>query len=149
MNLYNTLTRKVEKFTPVKKNRVGFYACGPTVYGHTHLGHMRTYINNDLLRRSLEYFGFKVNHVMNITDVGHLLGDRDMGEDKLEVAAKKKKNTAWEIARRYEDEFFAVMDRFNVKRADVVCRATDYIEEMIQLVQKLEEKGFTYKTSDG
>ena len=125
------------------------YSCGPTVYDHTHLGHMRAYIAVDILRRTLKYLSYEVNHVMNITDVGHLRGDRDMGEDKLESAAKKKAKTAWEIAREYEEEFFTVMDGLNIKRPGTLCRATEYIEPMIELVKVLEKKGFTYRTSDG
>lgn len=149
LQLYNTLTRRIDLFKPIEKGEVRFYACGPTVYSHAHVGHMRTYINNDLLRRALVYLGFKVTHVMNITDVGHLRGDRDMGEDKLEVAAKKEKKTAWEIAKEYEREFFDVMKVLNVLSPDVVCRATEYIQPMIKLVQELEKKGFTYRTGDG
>jgi len=149
IKLYNTLSKKIEEFKPIKKGRVGMYTCGMTVYDHTHLGHMRTYVNTDVLRRVLEFNGLKVKQVENVTDVGHLFGDRDMGEDKLESTAKKAKKSAWEIAKMYEKEFFETMDALNVKRPHIICRATEHIKEMINLVKLLEKKGFTYKISDG
>ncbi len=147
--IYNTLSRKKEVVKPIKAGFVGMYTCGMTVYDHTHLGHMRTYVNTDILRRVLEYNGFKVKQVENVTDVGHLFGDRDMGKDKMEAAAKKAKKSAWEIAKMYEKEFFETMDALNVKRPTIVCRATEHIKEMIELVKRMEKNGFTYKTSDG
>jgi len=149
LHLYNTLTRKKELFKPLFPPKVRIYTCGPTVYGHTHLGHMRTYTNTDVLIRALKYFGFKPFQVMNITNVGHLLGDRDLGEDKMEKAARKEKKDAWEIAREYTEEFFLVMEKLNIKRADIVSKATDNIPQMILLVQELERRSFTYKTKDG
>jgi cysteinyl-tRNA synthetase len=149
MKLYNTLTRKKEAFKPQDPNRVKMYTCGMTVYDHTHIGHMRTYVNTDVLRRVLEFSGFKVKQVENVTDVGHLFGDRDTGEDKLEATARKVKKSAWDIARMYEKEFFDTMDALNVLEPTVVCRATEHIEEMIALVKRIEKNGFTYKTSDG
>lgn len=149
LKLYNTLTKKIEEFKPIKKGEVRMYTCGMTVYDHTHIGHMRTYVNTDILRRVLEYSGLKVKQVENVTDVGHLFGDRDMGEDKMEVTAKKAKKSAWNIAKMYEKEFFDTMDVLNVKRPTVVCRATEHIKEMIELVKRIEKNGFTYKTSDG
>jgi len=136
LHLYNTLTQKKELFKPLFPPKVRIYTCGPTVYDHTHLGHMRTYTNTDILIRVLEYFGFKPFQVMNITNVGHLLGDRE-------------KKDAWEIARKYTEEFFLVMEKLNIKRADIVSKATDNIPQMILLVQELERRGFTYKTKDG
>lgn len=149
MKIYNTLTKKIERFETIKPEFVGMYTCGPTVYDHTHLGHMRTYVNTDLLRRVFEYGGYQVKQVMNITDVGHLFGDRDMGEDKLEAAAKKERKSAWEIAKMYEKEFFDTLDALNVKRPSVVCHATEHIAEMIGLIQRIENSGFAYRTSDG
>ncbi len=149
IKLYNTLSRKVEEFKPIKSGLVGMYTCGPTVYNHTHIGHMRAYVNTDVLCRMLAYNGLKVTQVENVTDVGHLFGDRDMGEDKLEATAKKTKKSAWEIAKVYEKEFFATMAALNVKRPTVICRATEHIKEMIELVKKMEKNGFTYRTSDG
>ena len=147
--LYNTLSRKEELLEPLFPPRVRIYTCGPTVYDHTHLGHMRTYTNTDILIRTLSYLGYQPYQVMNITDVGHLLGDGDLGEDKMEAAAKKRKKTAREIAREYEEEFFHVLKKLNIKRPQVTPRATENIAEMILLVQELERRGFTYKTKDG
>jgi len=149
LHLYNTLTRKKELFKPLFTSKVRIYTCGPTVYGHTHLGHMRTYTNTDILIRALRYFGYKPYQVMNITDVGHLLGDRDLGEDKMEKAARKEKKDAWEIAKEYTKEFFLVMKKLNIEKADIVSKATDNIPQMILLVQELERRGFTYRIKDG
>jgi len=149
LHLYNTLTRKKELFKPLFPPKVRIYTCGPTVYDHTHLGHMRTYTNTDILIRVLKYFGLKPFQVMNITDVGHLLGDRDLGEDKMEKAAREEKKDAWEIAREYTEEFFLAMKTLNIKEADVVSKNTDNIPQMILLVEELERRGFTYKTKDG
>jgi len=148
MKLYNTLTKKIENFKPLNKSFVTFYSCGPTVYDYTHIGHMRTYINNDLLKRCLTYLGYKVKHVMNITDVGHLTGDNDSGEDKLEKGARKSKKTVWEVASFFTDYFFKTTDALNILRPDIICHATNHIKEMIEMIKKLEEKGFTYKTKE-
>ena len=120
------------------------YTCGMTVYDHTTLGHMRTYVNTDFLRRSLEYLGFQVRMVENITDVGHLTSDADVGEDKLQLKANKERKSAWEIAKEYEKKFFETMDSLNVLEPTVVARATENVKEMIELIQDLEKKGFTY-----
>lgn len=149
MKLFNTLTRKIEEIEPIQPGLIKMYTCGPTVYDHTHLGHMRTYTNTDFIRRAFEYLGYDVKQVMNITDVGHLFGDGDQGEDKVESQAKKEKVTAWEIAQRYEKEFFSTMDELNVERPSVICRATEHIQEMINLVKRIEDNGYAYKTSDG
>ena len=125
------------------------YVCGPTVYDYTHVGHMRTYTNSDGLRRALTYLGFQVKLVMNITDVGHLIGDRDMGEDKLEKKAREESKNIWEVARFYTEKFYETMRAINVLPPDIECKATDHISEQIQLIKRLEDKGFTYKTSDG
>jgi cysteinyl-tRNA synthetase len=147
--LFNTLTKKKELFLPLSPPRVKIYSCGPTVYGHTHLGHMRTYINTDILLRTLKYCGYQPYQIMNITDVGHLTSDRDTGEDKLEKAAQKEKLSAWQLAQKYTTEFFEVLDKLNITRANVTPRATENIAEMIALVASLEERGFAYQTSDG
>ena len=149
--LYNTLSRKKEEFVPIKKNEVGLYTCGPTVYDFAHIGNLRTYIFEDILRRALEYNGYKVKHIMNITDVGHLTGDRDMGEDKLEKGAKREGKTAWEIAKFYTKAFLEDMKKLNIKVPPdkYMPKATDYIKEQIKLIKILEKKGYTYKTSDG
>ena len=149
LKLYNTLTRKKEEFTSIKKDFVGLYTCGPTVYNYAHIGNLRTYIFEDILKRILKYNDYKVKHVMNITDVGHLTGDRDMGEDRLEKEAKLKNKSAWDIAEFYTKEFKKNLKDLNILEPDIWCKATDYIKEQIELVQILEEKAYTYKTSDG
>ncbi|MCS7093344.1 MAG: cysteine--tRNA ligase [Patescibacteria group bacterium] len=148
MFLFNTLTRKIEKFQPLQNSVVTFYTCGPTVYDYTHLGHMRTYVNNDLLRRTLTYLGFQVKHVMNITDVGHLTGDDDTGEDKIEKGARKAGKTVWEIAEFYTNFFLKTITELNILLPQVFCRATQHIQEMIDLIKILEKKGFTYETKE-
>ncbi len=145
MKLYDTLSRK-EKELPSKKD-LTFYACGPTVYDETHIGHMRKYVMDDILKRSLKFAGYNVNHVMNITDVGHLSGDDDSGEDKLEKGAKKQGKTVWDVANYYTDKFFETTDALNIERPTVV-KATEHIEEMIELIKKLQEKEFTYETKE-
>jgi len=146
MKLYNTLSRKIETFQPLNPSVVTFYACGPTVYDFTHIGHMRTYTNNDILKRTLTYFGYKVKHVMNVTDVGHLSGDDDSGEDKMEKGAKKFHKTVWEVAKFYTDFFFKTTDALNIIRPDIVCKATEHIEDMLQLIDRLKQNGFVYET---
>ncbi|MBI2597184.1 cysteine--tRNA ligase [Candidatus Daviesbacteria bacterium] len=148
MKLYNTLTRKIENFTPIKPSYVGMYTCGPTVYDYTHIGHLRKYVGDDILRRILEANGYSVKHVMNITDVGHLVSDQDQGDDKLEKGAKERGQTVWEVAKYFEDYFFRSTKLVNIERPSVVCRATEHIGEQIKLIQKLEEKGFTYQTEE-
>lgn len=147
--LYNTLSRQKEKFKPIKKNLVGLYTCGPTVYNYAHIGNFRTYIFEDILKRALIYNDYEVKHVMNITDVGHLTGDRDMGEDKLELGAKREGKTARQIAEFYTQAFREDMKKLNISEPDIWCKATDYIEEQIELIKILENKGYAYKTSDG
>lgn len=147
--LYNTLTRKKEEFTALYPDYVGLYTCGPTVYNYAHIGNLRTYIFEDILKRVLLYNGFEVRHVMNITDVGHLTGDRDMGEDKLEKGASREGKSAWEIAEHYTDAFRRDIARLNIMEPTIWCRATDTIPEQIALIRVLEEKGYTYKTRDG
>jgi cysteinyl-tRNA synthetase len=140
---------ELEEFQPLDPPRVGLYTCGPTVYGPTHVGHVRTYVNSDVLRRVLGYAGYDVRHVMNVTDVGHMTSDADAGEDKLEVAARREARSPWDIARFYEEHFFRTMAAVNVERAHVVCRATEHVDDMIALIQRLEARGFTYRTSVG
>ncbi len=148
MYLYNTASRQVEKFSPLNPPLVTLYTCGPTVYDYTHIGHLRTYTNNDLLKRTLTYLGYQVKHVMNITDVGHLTGDDDSGEDKLEKGARKTGKTVWEIASFFTDFFFQSTDALNILRPDIVSPATKHIEAMIKLIQVLEKKGYTYETKE-
>ncbi|MDP2709536.1 MAG: cysteine--tRNA ligase [bacterium] len=147
--IYNTLGRKKEEFKPIKRGAVGLYTCGPTVYNYAHVGNLRAYLFEDILRRVLLYNGYKVKHVMNITDVGHLTGDMDLGEDKLELGAKREGKTAWQIAEFYTQAFKADIKKLNILEPDIWCKATDYIKEQIELVKILENKGFTYKISDG
>ena len=149
LKLYNTLTRKKEVFSPIKKGFVGIYTCGPTVYWYQHIGNLRSYIFSDILKRVLIYNGYKVKHVMNITDVGHLTSDADEGEDKIEKAAKKEKKTAKEISDFYLNIFKEDFKKLNIIEPDIWCQATDHIKEQIDLIKKLEKKGFTYKTTDG
>jgi len=149
MKLYNTLTRKVDKFRPIRKRTVALYTCGPTVYDHAHIGHWFTYIRMDLLVRTLEANGYKVIWELNITDVGHLTSDEDTGEDKLEKGAKREGKTAWEVAKYYEKEFINEMQLLNIRKPSYLVRATDHIKEQISLIQTLEKKGYTYKISDG
>lgn len=145
--LYNTLSREKDEFIPVKTGKVGLYTCGPTVYNYAHIGNLRTYIFEDALKKSLEYIGYKVKHVMNVTDVGHLQSDSDEGEDKMALGASREKKTVWEIAKFYEDAFFEDCKKLNIKRPNVVCRATEHIEDMIKFIQKLEKKGYTYEAN--
>jgi len=149
LKLYNTLSRKKEIFKPLKKGRVKYYTCGPTVYDYAHLGNLRTYIFEDILRRVLEYNGYKVKHVMNITDVGHLTSNSDTGEDKIEVGAKRERKTAWEIAEFYTEAFKKDIKKLNIQSPTLWARATDHIKEQIELIEILEKKGFTYKIADG
>lgn len=149
LHLYNTLTRKLEDFQPVHSGWVGFYSCGPTVYDFAHIGHARTYIFADIAERVLKFDGYCVKRVMNITDVGHLVSNSDTGEDKMEKGAAREKKKVWEIARFYTDDFFAMCDKLNVKKPEIICRATDHISSMIQIIELLEKKGFTYTISDG
>jgi cysteinyl-tRNA synthetase len=147
--LYNTLTRQKEEFVPIRPKEVGLYTCGPTVYNYAHIGNLRTYIFEDVLRRVLIFNGYTVRHVMNITDVGHLTGDRDMGEDKMESGSRREGKTAWDIADFYTRAFKQDIAQLNILEPTLWCKATDSIPEQIELIRVLEEKGFTYKTSDG
>ncbi len=149
LKLYNTLTRKKEVFKPIKKTKVGLYTCGPTVYWFAHIGNLRTYLFEDILKRVLKYNGYKVKHVMNITDVGHLTSDADTGEDKMEKGAKREKKTVWEIAKFYTDAFKRDLKLLNILPPDIWIKATQTIRDQIKLIKILEKKGYTYKISDG
>ena len=149
VKLWNTLSRQKEEFIPIKAGKVGLYTCGPTVYSYPHLGNLRTYVFEDVLKRVLTYNGYKVRHVMNITDVGHLTGDRDMGEDKMEKEAKKEHKTAWGIAEFYTKAFKKDLELLNIIPSDILCKATDHIDAQIAMIEELERKNFTYLTSDG
>lgn len=146
MKLYNTLTRSVEMVSSRKNDTtLGVYACGPTVYDFSHIGHMRKYALDDVLVRTLRHAGFQVRHVMNITDVGHLVSDGDTGEDKMEKGARKSGKTVWEVAQFFEEDFWNKLFRMNILRPDVAPRATDHIAEQIAQIQQLEKNGFTYE----
>lgn len=144
VHVYNTMSRSIELFQPINPGSVGMYTCGPTVYNYAHIGNLRTFLFEDLLKRTLEYAGYQVRHVMNITDVGHLTGDGDEGEDKIEKMAHKTGKTVWEIADFYTKAFFKDYDALSIIRPDVVCKATDHIKDMIALIQRLEKGGHTY-----
>ena len=144
VKLYNTLGRELQDFKPISDKEVGLYCCGPTVYNYAHIGNLRTYVFEDLLRRTLEYAGYNVNHVMNITDVGHLTGDADEGEDKMEKSARETGKTPADIAAFYTDAFFTDIDRLNIMRPKTACAATKHIGNMIGLIKRLEANGFTY-----
>lgn len=142
--VYNTLTRKKEELIPVEEGKVGLYTCGPTVYNYAHIGNLRTYVFEDILKKSLNYLGYDVNHVMNITDVGHLQSDGDEGEDKMALGASREKKTVWEIAKFYEEAFLRDCEKLNIERPSIICRATEHIQDMIDFIKDLEEKGYTY-----
>src|SRR4051812_46927425 len=145
VRLTNTLTREVEELKTVEPGVVRMYACGPTVYQYAHVGNLRTYVNEDFVRRALEAAGYEVRHLMNITDVGHLQHDDvEAGDDKMTLAAQREHKDPWQIARFYEDAFLADTDALRIERPTVVPRATEHVEEMIEFIKALEEKGFTY-----
>ncbi len=147
--LYNTVTRKKEELKTINEGKVGIYACGPTVYWDQHLGNMYAYIAWDVMVRVFRYLGYEVKLVMNLTDVGHLTSDADSGDDKMEKGSKREGITVWELAKKYEKQFFESEELLNIVRPDVVCAATDHIPEQIELIKKIESNGFAYKTSDG
>jgi cysteinyl-tRNA synthetase len=144
LKLFNTMGRRVEPFVPLEPGKAGMYACGLTVYNYAHVGNLRTFIFEDVLRRTLEYAGLEVRHVMNVTDVGHLSGDSDDGEDKMVRSSRESGRTVWEIAEFYTQAFLRDFSALRCKPPTVLCRATDHIAEMIALIRRLEEKGFTY-----
>ena len=147
IKLYNTLTKTKDDFVPLDKNAVRIYSCGPTVYSYAHIGNFRTYIFMDNLRRMLEYNGYKLKHVMNITDVGHLESDADEGEDKMEKAAKKENKSPYEIAAFYTKAFFEDMEKLNIERPEIIAKATEHIDDMLEFAKKIVENGYGYETS--
>lgn len=149
IKFYNSLTNKKEEFKPVEDGLVRMYTCGPTVYYYQHIGNMRAYIFMDSLRRTLKYNGYKINGVMNVTDVGHLTSDEDSGEDKMEKAAKRENKSPYEIAKFYADIYFKDLALLNIDKPEHITYATEYIPQMIEFVKKLEEKGYTYRIDDG
>ena len=146
MKLYNTLTKQVEEFIPFNRDCVTMYTCGPTVYHYAHIGNIRNYIGHDVLEKTLKYLGYNVKRAMNITDVGHLTSDGDVGEDKMEVAKKRENKTAMEIADFYTDAFFKDFKKVNCKVPDIVSKATDNIDMYIKMITKLLADGFAYKS---
>ncbi|PIP57251.1 cysteine--tRNA ligase [Candidatus Woesebacteria bacterium CG22_combo_CG10-13_8_21_14_all_45_10] len=146
--LFNSLTRKKEKFEAIAPPRVGLYTCGMTVYDYAHIGHGRKYVTDDVLKRLLQTSGYKVKHVQNVTDVGHLVSDADEGEDKLEKGAIRTGKTVWEVADFFTKDFYSSMDKLNIIRPDIICKATDHIADQIKLVGKLVKNGFAYDTSE-
>lgn len=144
VRLFNTMGRRIEDFVPFVSGHVGLYTCGPTVYNYAHIGNLRTYIFEDVLKRMFMHFGYKVKHVMNITDVGHLTGDGDDGEDKLQKKSRETGRSAWDIAKFYTEAFLKDYDSLNIIRPDVICPATQHISDMIRLIQRLEAEGHTY-----
>ncbi|MDE6401890.1 MAG: cysteine--tRNA ligase, partial [Clostridiales bacterium] len=149
LQFYNTLTRKKEEFSPIAPPIVTMYSCGPTVYNYAHIGNLRTYVFMDELRRTLKFAGYKTKSVMNITDVGHLTSDGDDGEDKMQTAAKKQNKSPEQIAAYYSEVFFKDLERLNILKPEIIAKATDNINEMIEFVKTLCEKGYGYETDDG
>jgi cysteinyl-tRNA synthetase len=147
--LYDNWHRALRRFEPIQADHVGLYCCGPTVYDYAHIGNLRTYIFEDLLRRTLAFNGYAVRHVVNITDVGHLVSDADQGEDKMEKGSRRTGESAWALAERYTCAFQADMRALNLLEPTLWCRATDHIAEQIAFIATLEQKGYTYRTSDG
>ncbi len=145
IRFYNTMTRKLEDFVPLTPNHAGMYTCGPTVYWDQHLGNMRAFVNNDIIKRMLMANGYTVNHVMNITDVGHLTSDEDTGDDKMEKGAARENMSVWDVAKKYMERCLNDMDLLNIIRPTHTPRATDHIAEQIELIQKLEKLGLTYE----
>ncbi len=145
LTLFNTAGPGLEPFVPIRDGHVGLYCCGPTVYNYAHIGNLRTYVFEDVLRRVLERHGYDVAHVMNVTDVGHLTDDADEGEDKMLVGARERGMSVWEIAEFFTRAFFADIGKLNVVPPTTVCRATEHIPEMIELISRLEERGLTYQ----
>ena len=144
---YNTLTKTKDEFVPLDGNTVRIYTCGPTVYKDATIGNMKSYIFMDTLRRTLEYNGYKLKHAMNITDVGHLVSDGDEGEDKMVKAAREEKKDPLEIAKFYTDRFLEDLERLNIEKPEIICKATDHIQDMENFVQKLMDNGYAYETS--
>ena len=149
LKLYDNYTRSLRGFEALKAGAAGLYTCGPTVYDYQHIGNFRTFLFEDLLRRVLEWNGYEVTHVMNVTDVGHLTSDADTGEDKMEKGARRTGKTAWEIAELYTGAFLEDMRALNIEDPTILCRATDHIREQIEFIADIERNGYTYRTSDG
>ena len=149
LEVYNTISRKKEEFKSLVEGHVGMYVCGPTVYGNPHLGHAKSYVCFDVIYRYLMYLGYKVKYVQNITDVGHLVGDQEEGEDKIERIAKLEEIDPVEIAYKFENIYFDAMNKLNVLKPSISSRATGHIIEIIDMVKTLIDKGYAYVTKEG
>jgi cysteinyl-tRNA synthetase len=149
MTVYNTMTRRKEEFVPLEPGKVRMYCCGLTVYSYPHIGNMRTYIFEDVLRRAIRFNGYDLIHIQNVTDVGHMTSDEDAGEDKLQMAAEAEKKSPWEIARFYEAAAIEDFKKLNIEIPELMPRATEHVVAMIEMIQKLEANGYTYITSEG
>ncbi len=149
IHFYDTWTRSVREFQPQQPGEVSLYTCGPTVYDYQHIGNYRTFLFEDGLRRVLKLNGLKVNHVMNITDVGHLVSDGDEGEDKMEKGSRRTGQSAWDIAQLYTEAFVQDLGLLGMPMPSTLCKATDHIPEQIAFIERIEKAGFTYTTSDG
>jgi cysteinyl-tRNA synthetase len=147
--LFNSLTRRAEEFRPLEPDTVRMYSCGPTVYAYPHIGNLRAYVVSDTVHRAFRWKGYDVRKVVNITDVGHLVADADEGDDKLETAARNSTESVFEIARHYENAFYADLDALRVLPAEVYCRATDHVEDMVEFAKVLQDKGFAYQLPTG
>lgn len=148
ITLYNSLSKRPEELSTIEDGLVRLYTCGMTVYDYAHIGHGRKYVMDDILKRTLVFNGYKVKHVQNVTDVGHMVSDADEGQDKLEKGSEKYGKDVWSLAKYFMDNFYSSMDKLNIIRPDVVCRATDNIEEQIFLIQKIFNKGVAYDTPE-
>jgi cysteinyl-tRNA synthetase len=144
LSLYNTLGRKIEPFKPIHEGKAGFYGCGPTVYNYAHIGNLRAYVTHDILVRALRRFGYEVTHVMNVTDVGHLSGDDDTGDDKMLKSAEERGKSVLEVASFYTEAFFNDIERLRIQKPDIICKATEHIDDMIALIKRIESAGYTY-----
>ena len=149
MIFYNTLSKKKEEFKPIDKNEVRMYSCGPTVYNYAHIGNLRTYIFMDLLSKTIRKNGYNLKHVMNITDVGHLVSDADDGEDKMQKASERENKSPYEIADFYTKAFLRDLKKLNIREPDIIAKATEHIPEMIEYVQQIVDNGYAYETSSG
>lgn len=147
--LYDTWSRTVRPFAPLQPGHVGLYCCGPTVYDYAHIGNLRTYVFEDVLRRVLVLNGYEVRHIVNITDVGHLVSDADEGEDKMEKGSRRTGKSAWEIAQHYTEAFLSDWRALNLLEPTAWPRATDHIPEQLEFIAALQRKGYTYQTADG
>ncbi|MBX7043301.1 MAG: cysteine--tRNA ligase [Ignavibacteria bacterium] len=149
LKLFNSLTRTLEEFVPIEPGKVRMYCCGPTVYNFQHIGNFRTFVFEDILLRTLKYNGFDVKYIMNITDVGHLTSDEDTGEDKVEKSAKEQGRSVWDVTKFYTEVFLRDVELLNITPPEMYTKATEYMNEQIAMVKCLEDRGFTYRTSDG